>query len=69
MLKLRLLAALVLVPLVISVVFLAPGWLFSLAIGAVLALGGWEWCRLSGFQSPVLKGSFLLLILLDMSEG
>lgn len=66
MLKQRLLAALVLVPLVISIVFFAPGWLFALAMGAVLALGGWEWCRLSKFQSPLLIGSFLSLIVLSL---
>jgi phosphatidate cytidylyltransferase len=38
----RVVTALILIPIVLLLVFLGPGWLFTLAIAAVAALAAWE---------------------------
>lgn len=45
----RVLTALILIPLVLVLVFLGPGWhwLFTLAVAAVAALAGWEYLGLA----------------------
>ena len=43
----RVITAVVLVPVVLSLVFLAPRWLFALAVAAVAALAGWEYVGLA----------------------
>ncbi len=51
----RILTAAVLIPLVLALVFLAPHWLFVLAVALVSAVAAWECMGLaerSGFQPP-----------------
>jgi phosphatidate cytidylyltransferase len=51
----RILTALVLIPVVLCLVFLAPSWLFVLLAAAVAALAGWECMGLAdhaGLHSP-----------------
>jgi phosphatidate cytidylyltransferase len=51
----RILTALVLIPVVLCLVFLAPYWLFTLIAAAVAALAGWECLGLAdhvGFHPP-----------------
>ncbi len=43
----RVLTALVLIPVVLALVFLAPRWLFAAAVAAVAALAGWEYMGLA----------------------
>jgi phosphatidate cytidylyltransferase len=43
----RVVTALILIPLVLLLVFLGPGWLFTLAIAAVAALAAWEFLGLA----------------------
>lgn len=50
MLKQRIITALILAPIAIAGVFLLPPFEFSLFIGAVIALGAWEWANLAGYQ-------------------
>jgi phosphatidate cytidylyltransferase len=64
----RVLTALVLVPIVLVLVFLAPKWhwIFSLAVAAVAALAGWEYLglvRKIGSQPPVMAVVLALLAL------
>ena len=66
MLKLRILTALVLAPLVVLLVLYAPSWLFALVMGQLFLVGGWEWCRLAGWQSKFVQASFLVLLLISM---
>lgn len=51
MLKQRIITALILAPLALCGFFLLEGGSFALFIGAVVVLGGWEWARLSGFET------------------
>lgn len=44
----RILTALILIPLVLCLVFLAPYWLFVLITAAISALAGWEFMSLAG---------------------
>lgn len=44
----RILTALVLIPVVLCLVFLAPYWLFVLITAAISALAGWEFMSLAG---------------------
>jgi len=43
----RVLTALVLIPVVLCLVFLAPRWLFTLAVAVVAAMAGWEYMGLA----------------------
>ena len=51
MLKQRIITALVLLPIALGGFFLLEGAAFALFIGAVVALGGWEWARLAGLAA------------------
>ena len=62
MLKQRILTALVLAPLALAGVFLLPPGGFAVFMGLVIVLGGWEWANLSGFEQPVIRIGFGLLI-------
>ncbi len=53
MLKQRILTALVLLPLMIGGIFYLPLTSFMMFIGAIVALGAWEWANLSGITSVV----------------
>ena len=61
MLKQRILTALVLAPLALAGVFLLPPGGFAVFMGLVIALGGWEWANLSGFEQPAIRIGFGLL--------
>jgi phosphatidate cytidylyltransferase len=47
LLKIRILTALVILPATLALVFLAPAWLFRLAVGALMLIGCWEFRRLA----------------------
>lgn len=68
MLKTRILTAVVLAPLVVAAIFLAPGWAYAALFAAVVAAGAWEWAALVGVQTlaerMVYLGVFLALALL-----
>lgn len=62
MLLQRVLTALVLIPVVLWTVLYAPQTLFISFMGLVALLGAWEWARLSGFDAPVQRIGFALLL-------
>ena len=47
MLKTRILTALLILPATLALVFLAPPWLFRLAVGVLMMIGAWEFRRLA----------------------
>lgn len=55
MLKLRILTALILLPVVVALVLLAPTWVLALVMAIVVLAATWEWMPLSGFVSPAVK--------------
>lgn len=66
MLKLRLLTAVILIPLVILGIFYLPRPFFVLATVFIFGLAAWEWARLSGWSKIWLKLVYVLLIILAM---
>jgi phosphatidate cytidylyltransferase len=48
MLKQRVITALAIAPVVLALVFLAPGWLFAAAMLFMALAGAWEWSALAG---------------------
>lgn len=63
----RILTALVLIPLVLGVVFWAPVWLFSLLVGLLALLSGWEFLGLAaerGAARPPRVATLISLVLL-----
>ncbi|MEW6313231.1 MAG: phosphatidate cytidylyltransferase [Pseudomonadota bacterium] len=64
MLKQRILAALILLPLFLVALFYAPGWAWDGLLLAVIFLGAWEWARLARFGGS-LAAVLLLGVLLE----
>lgn len=60
MLKQRVLAALVLIPLFLAALFYLPQWAWALLMGIVVLLAADEWARLAGFR-PGLRYGYLSL--------
>lgn len=64
MLKQRVITALaIIVPAFLLIIF-APDWLFGLLVVIVVAVGAWEWTRLSGLVSPVARATYLVAVLI-----
>ena len=61
MLKQRVITALVIAPIVLALVFFAPGWLFALAMLLMALVGAWEWAALAGMPG---RNPRLMLVLL-----
>ncbi len=66
MLKQRIITALILAPLALGGVFFLPPQQFSWFIGAVIALGAWEWSNLSGYAAQwqrIIYAIFVVVLL------
>ncbi len=66
MLKLRILTALILIPLVILGIFYLPRPFFVLISILIFSLAAWEWARLSGWSTVWLKLLYVALIIAGM---
>lgn len=55
MLKLRILSALVLIPIVLWALFVWPLPWFAAFVGMFILAGAWEWSALAGLRSPVMR--------------
>lgn len=62
MLKLRIITALVLVPLMIWVIFGLELPYMAIALGVIAVLAAWEWSRLAQLESMILRGLFCVLV-------
>ncbi|WP_435104711.1 phosphatidate cytidylyltransferase [Arhodomonas sp. AD133] len=58
MLRTRVVTALVLVPLALWLVWLAPTAVLPGAFSLVIALSGWEWGRLAGLEGAAVRGGY-----------
>ena len=69
MLKLRLLTAIILIPLVMLAIFRMPQPAFALITAVVFGLAAWEWAGLAGWQKkwPRLLYAFIMLMALGGS--
>ena len=61
MLKLRVVTALVLLPVALLILFVLPEDAFAMSVGLIVLVGAWEWTRLSGLVNRML--TWLLLAL------
>jgi phosphatidate cytidylyltransferase len=66
MFKLRLLTALILIPLVIVAIYLLPIWLFEWVWLLLMLAAALEWSKLSGIPQWFLRVIFLILVLVAM---
>ena len=66
MLKYRILTAIILLPLLIAAILKLPFDYFIALIALVTALGAWEWSALVGFERVLLRGLFVVMILLGV---
>lgn len=68
MLKQRVLTALVLAAAFLSLLFLAPWYLFAAGVGIVLCVAVWEWSALAGWKSSGARaGYFILSVLIGLA--
>ncbi|WP_077530683.1 phosphatidate cytidylyltransferase [Vreelandella utahensis] len=63
MLKQRVITAVVLAPIVVGGLFLLPPTGFAVFTGALLAIAGWEWANLSGFEGGLQRWAFALVLI------
>jgi phosphatidate cytidylyltransferase len=74
LLKIRILTALVILPATLALVFLAPAWVFRLAVGVLMMIGAWEFRRLAdlgqgaGLALLVLQAAIVAGLLLTWPE-
>ncbi|MES9991065.1 MAG: phosphatidate cytidylyltransferase [Candidatus Thiodiazotropha sp.] len=64
MLKQRVITALILAPLVIAAVLLLPTEYVALIMGVVVAIGGFEWARLSGIEEAHWRFLYVVVLLI-----
>src|ERR1043165_3154756 len=55
MLKLRVITALVLAPLVLLAIFAVPHQVTAAVLAVLVVLGAWEWAAFPGLQSPLAR--------------
>ncbi|WP_421681983.1 phosphatidate cytidylyltransferase [Stutzerimonas urumqiensis] len=67
MLKLRVITALVLLPVALVGFFWLEGLAFALFFGAIIALGAWEWARLAGFVGQAARCGFAVAVAILLS--
>ena len=60
-LRQRVVTALVIAPIVLALIFLAPDWLFAIAMLTMALIGAWEWSALAGRPSRQARLSLVIL--------
>jgi len=66
-LKQRVITAVILAPIVVGGLFLLPPMGFAVFTGALLAIAGWEWANLSGFEGGLQRWAFALVLVVLMA--
>lgn len=67
MLKQRIITAAILLPIALMGFFLLEGLAFALFIGLVVVLGAWEWARLAGYPSQVVRVAYAAVVALMLA--
>jgi len=65
-LKYRIITAILLLPLLFWAIVALPADYFALLIACIVGLSAWEWSRLVGFTSPVLRSIYVIIIFLGI---
>ena len=63
MLRQRVITALIMAGLFLAAIVFLPLWGLALVFALLIAGGGWEWSRLSGWQSPLSRGLYVAVLL------
>jgi len=66
MLKLRVLTAVILIPLIVLAMFKLSNTYFTLLTGAIFILASWEWARLIGLKTVLSQALYILFIIVLM---
>lgn len=69
MLKQRIITALILAPIILGGVFYLPPQGFAIFTGFLIALGGWEWANLAGWEAQPKRVGFALLVAAAMAAA
>ena len=69
MLKTRVITALVIAPIVLALIFLAPDWLFALAMLGMALIGAWEWAALAGWTASGARASLAVSFAILVAAG
>lgn len=67
MLKQRIITAIILIPAVLSAIFMLPAQYFTLVMALVVLIAAWEWANIIGLVKTETKLAFLALIVLVQS--
>jgi CDP-diglyceride synthetase len=62
MLRQRVITALIMAGIFLSAIVFLPLPALAAVFGLLVTAGGWEWSRLAGWQSPVTRGLYMLLL-------
>lgn len=62
----RVLTALIMAPIAVGGLFFLPPHGFALFTGAIITIGAWEWARMSGWEGPVARIGYALVMALLM---
>ncbi len=62
MLKQRVVTALAMAGLFLAAVLFLPLFWLACLLAAVVCLGGWEWARLAGWQAPLSRGVYVVIL-------
>ena len=62
MLKQRVITALLMAGAFLAAIVFLPLTGLAIVFGLIVALGGWEWSRLAGWERPVARGLFVLVL-------
>ena len=62
MLKQRIITALIMAGAFLAAVLLLPFQWLALVLAVLVAAGGWEWSRLAGWEAPLVRGMFVLVL-------
>ena len=62
MLKVRVLTAVLLLPIALLVLFIFPEDSFAFGVGLIILIGAWEWIRLSGAVHRLVTLNLLLIL-------
>ena len=62
MLKVRVLTAVLLLPIALLVLFIFPEDSFAFGVGLIVLIGAWEWIRLSGAVNRLITLNLLLIL-------
>ena len=69
MLKQRVITALIMAGLFLAAIAFLPLPGLALLFGILVGMGAWEWSRMAGFQSPIARATYVLLVIAGLAAA